>query len=119
MVRVDGEGTGGYGFELQHKSKIAGLSLTRFEMQPAVIVMGGGSGVRVVGGQVRSGATLQYPTIAAMYFEIVLALGAGLLLSLWDRDRVRSGAAQCGQVREQRLLRRLWAQRATPAQQCD
>lgn len=41
-------------------------------------------GVRVVGGQVRSGATLQYPTIAAMYFEIVLALGAGLLLSVWD-----------------------------------
>lgn len=43
-------------------------------------------GVRVVGGQVRSGATLQYPTIAAMYFEIVLALGAGLLLSLWDES---------------------------------
>jgi hypothetical protein len=41
-------------------------------------------GVRVVGGQVRSGATLQYPTIAAMYFEIVLALGTGLLLSVWD-----------------------------------
>jgi hypothetical protein len=41
-------------------------------------------GVRVVGGQVRSGATLQYPTIAAMYFEIVFALGVGLLLSAWD-----------------------------------
>ncbi len=41
-------------------------------------------GVRVVGGQVRSGGTLQYPTIAAMYFEIVLALGMGLLLSVWD-----------------------------------
>ncbi len=41
-------------------------------------------GVRVVGGQVRSTATLQYPTIAAMYLEIVWALGAGLLLSIWD-----------------------------------
>lgn len=44
-------------------------------------------GVRVVGGQVRSGGTLQYPTIAAMYFEIVLALGAGLLLTAWDHRR--------------------------------
>ena len=41
-------------------------------------------GVRVVGGQVRSGATLQYPTIAAMYFEIIFALGTGLLLAVWD-----------------------------------
>ena len=43
MVRVDGQGTGSYGFELQHKSKISGLSLTRFT-QPAVLVMGGGGG---------------------------------------------------------------------------
>ena len=42
-------------------------------------------GVRVVGGQVRSGGTLQYPTIAAMYFEIVIAMGCGLLLFAWDR----------------------------------
>lgn len=53
-------------------------------------------GVRVVGGHVRSGATLQYPTIAAMYFEIVLALGAGLLLSVWDES---TGADRCAQVR--------------------
>ena len=58
-------------------------------------------GVRVVGGQVRSGATLQYPTIAAMYFEIIFALGVGLMLSVLDegestgasrREQVRAGA---------------------------
>ena len=55
-------------------------------------------GVRVVGGQVRSGATLQYPTIAAMYFEIVLALGAGLLLFVWDGSQLRTGAAPRAQA---------------------
>lgn len=48
-------------------------------------------GVRVVGGQVRSGATLQYPTIAAMYFEIILALGAGLMLAVVD-EGARTGS---------------------------
>ena len=43
MVRVDGQGTGSYGFELQHKSKISGLSLTRFT-KPAVMIMAGGGG---------------------------------------------------------------------------
>lgn len=51
-------------------------------------------GVRVVGGQVRSGATLQYPTIAAMYFEIVLALGAGLLLYIWDKGQAQIGLSR-------------------------
>src|SRR5580704_6330031 len=32
-----------------------------------------------VGGQVRAGGTLQYPTIASMYLEIVFAFGLGLL----------------------------------------
>jgi hypothetical protein len=34
-----------------------------------------------VGGQVRAGGTLQYPTIASMYLEIVFAFGLGLLSS--------------------------------------
>ncbi len=42
-------------------------------------------GVRVVGGQVRAGGTLQYPTIASMYFEIAFALGLGALLEAFDR----------------------------------
>jgi hypothetical protein len=37
--------------------------------------------VATVGGQVRAGGTLQYPTIASMYLEIVFAFGLGLLLS--------------------------------------
>ncbi|MCR4374113.1 MAG: hypothetical protein NUW22_04630 [Acidobacteria bacterium] len=44
MVRVDGQGTGGYGFELQHKSKISGLSITRFTTQAGVVIMNGGAG---------------------------------------------------------------------------
>lgn len=38
-------------------------------------------GVATVGAQVRAGGTLQYPTIASMYLEVVFAFGLGLLLS--------------------------------------
>jgi hypothetical protein len=41
--------------------------------------------VRVVGGQIRASGTLQYPTIASMYLEIVFALTLGVLL--WAVDR--------------------------------
>lgn len=49
-------------------------------------------GVRVVGGQVRAGGTLQYPTIASMYLEIVFALALGAFLHAMDR-RSMTGAA--------------------------
>jgi hypothetical protein len=47
-------------------------------------------GVRVVGGQVRAGGTLQYPTIASMYLEIVFALALGVWLEAFDRRAKRS-----------------------------
>jgi hypothetical protein len=50
-------------------------------------------GVRVVGGQVRAGGTLQYPTIASMYFEVVFALGLGALLDAFDRRSTRGVVA--------------------------
>jgi hypothetical protein len=40
--------------------------------------------VTVVGAEVRAGGTLQYPTIASMYLEIVFALGLGLVLTAID-----------------------------------
>ena len=46
-------------------------------------------GVATVGAQVRAGGTLQYPTIASMYLEVVFALGLGVLLS--EHDAGRSG----------------------------
>ncbi|MBI3401875.1 MAG: O-antigen ligase family protein [Acidobacteria bacterium] len=48
-------------------------------------------GITVVGSQLRAGGSLQYPTIASMYLEVVFALGAGLLLS--EVDAGRSGRA--------------------------
>ena len=80
---------------------IAAIAVLEYRGAPAILAWLNQyrDGVRVVGGQVRSGATLQYPTIAAMYFEIIFALGAGLLLSVWDentgargREQARSGA---------------------------
>lgn len=40
-----------------------------------------------VGGWIRASSTLQYPTIAAMYLEMVFALGIGLLIDLVSRKR--------------------------------
>lgn len=47
-------------------------------------------GIRVVGGEVRASSTLQYPTIAAMYFELVLcgSLGAWLWMGQHRRWRL-------------------------------
>ncbi len=41
-------------------------------------------GITVVGAQLRAGGTLQYPTIASMYLEIVFACGLGVLLAAFD-----------------------------------
>src|SRR5207249_2695172 len=44
-------------------------------------------GLATVGAQVRAGGSLQYPTIASMYLEIVFAFGLGLLLIELDAER--------------------------------
>ena len=49
-------------------------------------------GVTVVGSQLRAGGSLQYPTIASMYLEIVFAFGVGLLLTAMDDARRRLAA---------------------------
>ncbi len=41
-------------------------------------------GVSGVGAQIRAGGTLQYPTIASMYLEVVFAFALGLMLSAVD-----------------------------------
>ena len=51
--------------------------------------------VTAVGSQVRAGGSLQYPTIASMYLEIVFALGIGLMLSALDRDRPKAAWGWC------------------------
>jgi O-antigen ligase len=43
--------------------------------------------VMTVGAIVRAGGSLQYPTIASMYLEVVFALGVGLLLAWRDEAR--------------------------------
>jgi hypothetical protein len=73
---------------------VAGLGILEYLGVPVILgwLNHFRDGVRVVGGQVRAGATLQYPTITAMYLEIVFAFGVGLLLHAWDhteRRRVR------------------------------
>jgi hypothetical protein len=48
--------------------------------------------ISVVGAQLRAGGSLQYPTIASMYLEIVFAFGLGLLLAdIEDRRRAAIG----------------------------
>jgi hypothetical protein len=47
--------------------------------------------VMTVGALVRAGGSLQYPTIASMYLEIVFALGVGLMVA--SRDDNRRGRA--------------------------
>jgi O-Antigen ligase len=51
--------------------------------------------VTAVGSQVRAGGSLQYPTIASMYLEIVFAFGIGLMLSALDRDRPTAASGWC------------------------
>jgi O-Antigen ligase len=46
--------------------------------------------VAAVGGQLRAGGTLQYPTIDSMYLEIVFALGLGLLLRSASTKNLKS-----------------------------
>lgn len=71
---------------------VAAIAILEYRGVPAILgwLNQYRDGVRVVGGQVRSGATLQYPTIAAMYFEIILALAAGLLMAAWDAYATRA-----------------------------
>jgi hypothetical protein len=49
--------------------------------------------VTTVGAQVRAGGSLQYPTIASMYLEVVFAFGLGLLLAELDAARYAGVAA--------------------------
>ncbi len=44
--------------------------------------------VTTVGSQIRAGGSLQYPTIASMYLEVVFAFGLGLLLTELDASRL-------------------------------
>ncbi len=48
-------------------------------------------GIAVIGGHLRAGGPLQYPTIASMSLEIAFALGLGMLV--WTLDEPRRGAA--------------------------
>jgi hypothetical protein len=50
-------------------------------------------GVTAVGGQIRAGGSLQYPTIASMYLEVAFAFGLGLLLFAIDASRHGRAAA--------------------------
>jgi len=50
-------------------------------------------GVTAVGGQLRAGGPLQYPTIASMYLEVAFAFGVGLLLFAIDASRHWRAAA--------------------------
>lgn len=48
--------------------------------------------IAVVGGRLRASGTLQYPTIASMYLEVVFAAGLALMLFAHDeRRRLRAG----------------------------
>jgi hypothetical protein len=50
-------------------------------------------GLTAVGGQLRAGGSLQYPTIASMYLEVAFAFGLGLLLFAVDASRHWRAAA--------------------------
>jgi hypothetical protein len=75
---------------------VAVLAVLEYEEVPAVLraLRWFRPGVALVGAQVRAGGSLQYPTIASMYLEIVLAFGLGLLVFLLDARR-RVEAAVC------------------------
>ena len=52
--------------------------------------------VTAVGAQVRAGGSLQYPTIASMYLEVVFAFGIGLLLAATDARAGVETMVWCG-----------------------
>lgn len=65
-----------------------------WRVAPVVAVLEAlGNGVRVVGGEVRASSTLQYPTITAMYLELVLCGALGILLWMVDRGGWRMASA--------------------------
>jgi hypothetical protein len=70
-------------------ASVAALAMLEYLHVPAILAWLNQfrDGLRVVGGQVRATATLQYPTITSMYLEIVFALALGLLLMAIDRRR--------------------------------
>jgi hypothetical protein len=63
---------------------VAALEVWRFPAVAAPLAVFR-DGVRVVGGEMRASSTLQYPTIAAMYLELVLCGSLGALL--WTGER--------------------------------
>ncbi len=67
--------------------------LERLEIDPVVVWLRQFRDQRhFVGGQLRIASTLWYPTITAMYLEIVFALGLGLLVLAVDRKRRMTAA---------------------------
>src|SRR5438094_524711 len=67
-------------------SLLAGLEY--FQLAPVLrLLTAFRPGLATVGAQVRAGGSLQYPTIASMYLEIVFAFGLGLLLIELDAER--------------------------------
>src|SRR5207244_11494883 len=73
-------------------SLLAGLEY--FQLAPVLrLLTAFRPGLATVGAQVRAGGSLQYPTIASMYLEIVFAFGLGLLLIELDAERRARTAA--------------------------
>jgi hypothetical protein len=66
---------------------VGALAILEYAGVPAVLTWLDGfrDGVRVVGGQLRASATLQYPTITSMYLEVAFALALGACLACVDR----------------------------------
>src|SRR5207237_1373001 len=79
-------------------------------------------GLATVGAQVRAGGSLQYPTIASMYLEIVFAFGLGLLLMELDGERrggVDSGDADQYRADRVGFRRRSAVLRVVPLARCE
>lgn len=70
---------------------VALLAVLEVWQLPAVLGSLGAfrEGLRLVGGEVRASSTLQYPTIAAMYFELVLCGSLGVWLWMGQHRRWR------------------------------
>jgi O-Antigen ligase len=71
------------------------LAILEYLQIPAVLRLLGAfrPGLTTVGAQLRAGGSLQYPTVASMYLEIVFAFGVGLLLAKLDAARRAAGIA--------------------------
>ncbi len=72
---------------------VAVLAILEFFNFPAVLrlLTAFRPGITTVGAQLRAGGSLQYPTIASMYLEVVFAFGVGLLVVAIDgADRRRA-----------------------------